>query len=264
MITKTLSGVVIAVCAWFIYDHTYGLKVNNHTFKAPKALNEPIRIAFISDLHIKDQDADFQRLEQIIEATKDFNPDLILHGGDYTGEDEYGTRLLKPKILKGIEPLTSFAANYGILGNHEWWTDNTWRQSLTENGIEVIEGNSKSIFIKDTEVCLRGLGDAFTGNYMPFGFHDDCDGIRITLTHDPLAIQQDSESGLYLAGHTHCGQLNIPFMDPVWSPTNASIEFLCGVGFNQDKVWLVSSGVGTSIVPLRWGAPASIELITIR
>jgi predicted MPP superfamily phosphohydrolase len=264
MIAKSLAGVFLAICAWFIYNHTFGLNVNHHTFNAPIELEQPIRIVFISDLHLKDKGSDFQRLTKIIKVTKEFNPDLILHGGDYTGEDEDGTRLLKPRILKGINPLTNIATNYGIIGNHEWWTDTTWGQSLTENGIELIEGNSKSIFIKDTEVCLRGLGDAFTGNYIPFGFHDDCDGIRITLTHDPLAIQQDDESGLYLAGHTHCGQLNIPFMDPVWSPTNASIEFLCGVGFNQEKVWLVSSGVGTSIVPLRWGAPASIELITIK
>jgi hypothetical protein len=70
---------------------------------------------------------------------------------------------LKPKILKGINPLTNIATNYGIIGNHEWWTDSNWGKSLTENGIEVIERNSQSIYIKDTEICLRGLGDALTG-----------------------------------------------------------------------------------------------------
>ena len=259
-----LASLVLITSTWFIYDHTWGLKVNHHTFKSPQVLADPIRIAFISDLHLTHSSSDFERLAEIIKQTHDFAPDLILHGGDFTGENAAVTRVIREDILNGFQLFTEIAPNYAILGNHEWWTDPSWALALNEADIRVIEGGSDSLFIKESELCLRGLGDAYTGNYIPTPFHDTCQGIRITLTHDPLAIQLDDQSGLYLSGHTHCGQFNPPLIDPWWSPTRADSEFLCGLGSSDDKLWLVSAGVGTSIIPLRWGAPAGIEFITIR
>lgn len=261
---SALASLLMLSSAWFIYDHTWGLKVNHHTFKSPQLLSEPIRIAFITDLHLTNSSSDFERLGNIIKHAHDFAPDLILHGGDFTGEDAAGTRLIREDILSGLQLLTEIAPNYAILGNHEWWTDSSWALALNEADIRVIEGGSDTLFIKDSELCLRGLGDAYTSNYIPTPFHETCQGIRITLTHDPLAIQLDDQGGLYLAGHTHCGQFNPPALNPWWSPTNADSEFLCGLGSKDDKLWLVSAGVGTSVLPLRWGAPAGIEFITIR
>lgn len=256
-------SVIALISVWFIYDHTWGLKVNYHTFKSSQVTSQPIRIAFISDLHLTENSSGFERLAEIIKHTHDFKPDLILHGGDFTGADVATTRMIRKDILEGLQLFSEIAPNYAILGNHEWWTDPSWALALNEADIRVIEGGSDRLRINDSEICLRGLGDAYTGNYIPTPFHEACQGIRITLTHDPLAIQLDDQGGLYLAGHTHCGQLNIPFLDPFWSPTRAESEYLCGIGSQDDKLWLVSAGVGTSIVPLRWGAPAAIELITI-
>ena len=102
-----------------------------------------------------------------------------------------------------------------------------------------------------------------TDHKEPLHFPDTCQGLRITLTHDPIAIEQDPEPGLYLAGHTHCGQIRLPFIHPNWAPTSASPEYVCGVGASGNKVWLTTPGVGTSVIPFRFEAPASIELITI-
>lgn len=264
LILSSVIGLLLITCVWFIYDHTWGLKVNHHTFTSPQLLSKPIRIAFITDLHLTNSSADFERLAEIIKHTHDFAPDLILHGGDFTGENAAVTRLIREDIVNGLQLFTDIAPNYAILGNHEWWTDPSWALALNEADIRVIEGGSDALRINESEVCLRGLGDAYTGNYIPTPFHEICQGLRITLTHDPLAIQLDDQGGLYLAGHTHCGQFNPPLLDPWWSPTRAESQFFCGLGTSDDKLWLVSSGVGTSIVPLRWGAPAAIEFITIR
>lgn len=265
---KKLATLVVSIgiVGWLIlliHGDTRGLRANEIVFSSSQNLSQPIKLVFISDIHLTDSASDFERLERIRSITQNFNPDLILFGGDFTGEHTQETQRLKDQILRALEPFTGIAPTYSVLGNHEWWTSPLWKAWLIDIGIDVIDGETRSIAIEEGSICLRGLGDAFTEHYIPVRFPLDCKGIRITLTHDPLAIELDAEPGLYLAGHTHCGQIKLPFIEPSWAPTAASAEYICGAGATKNKVWLTSSGVGTSVIPIRFGAPASIELITI-
>ena len=245
------------------YHATFGLRTSRHSFGSGMELSSPLKIAFISDLHLTNTAYAFERLDQIHSITRDFSPDLILFGGDFTGEHTQETTKLKSRMLTALALFTEIAPTYTVLGNHEWWTSPNWANWLSEIGFDVIEGQTRYIRATDAGFCLRGLGDAFTDHYRSTPFPANCQGLKITLTHDPVAIELDPEPGLYLAGHTHCGQIRLPFVHPSWAPTSASPEFVCGTGASSDRVWLTSSGVGTSVIPLRFGAPASIELITV-
>ena len=188
---------------------------------------------------------------------------MILLAGDFTGEDAAETAVFRSELIAAIKPLAAIAPTYTVLGNHEWWTAPDWYQTLSSAGISVIEGRQESISFKQGKVCLRGLGDAYTGHYKRIPFEPSCFGIPINLTHDPYAIELDDQSGLYLAGHTHCGQVRLPLIGAPWAPTQASEEYQCGVGHSEDKAWLVTAGLGTSVLNLRFGTTPSIELITL-
>lgn len=259
-------GLVAAVILWGsveTYQSTYQLKLNHHDFKSGLTLERPMKIAFLSDLHLRNKEGDFDRLRDITKHIANFSPDIILLGGDFTGEHTAETLLIRERIVTGLSAFAEIAPTFTVLGNHEWWTSDDWDKWIRKAGINVIDNSSQRIWINGTAICLRGLGDAYTGHYRMTAIPENCGAFTVTLTHDPLAIERDPEAGLYLAGHTHCGQIKLPFIHPSWAPTHASEELVCGTGTNVNKTWITTAGVGTSIIPIRFGARAGIELITI-
>ena len=239
------------------------LQVNNWRIDTGLSLNQPIKILHISDIHYQEDTgpAVMVELAKIAGATQ---PDIVAHTGDYTGEDLPTTERIRPVIIDGLESLSEGRRAYVTLGNHEAYTSpNRWIRSFSDSSMRFIEGQSEIISIRGVQLCVRGLGDAFTGNYRHVPFSPDCRGIKLTLTHDPYAVQTDSESGVYLAGHTHCGQIRLPLMGAPWMPTKASEAYQCGYGTDGDKQWITSSGVGTSFIDIRIGTTASVELIEL-
>lgn len=240
------------------------LQINHWRIDTGHNLTQPIKVLQISDIHYRDDQsgpAVMAELAQIVGATE---PDIIAITGDLTGEDLVTTDHIRPIILDGLEKLSEGRRAYITLGNHEAYTNrNRWISSLSRSSLRLIEDRPEIISIRGVEVCVRGLGDAFTGNYRYVPFSDDCVGIKLTLTHDPYAVQSDPESGVYLAGHLHCGQISLPLIGPLWMPTEASEEYWCGYGSDGDKQWITSSGVGNTFIDVRIGTTASVELIEL-
>jgi len=227
-------------------------------------LQSELKIAFLSDFHFRHNEADFERYEGIVEALQESSPDLIPLGGDYTGEKLAATRRIRGRIISELERLTDIAPTYAVLGNHEWWTDgNEWRVAIESSAITLAESQVISISLDGNLVCLRGTGDTYTGHFYPIPFEPSCTGLRVTVTHDPYGIEVDPEGGFYLAGHTHCGQIKLPFIGAPWTPTAASEEYHCGSGANDSKGWITSSGVGTSVIPMRIGTTSRYDIILI-
>lgn len=263
----TLGLLSLSAVSYLIYtslSNDSEFEVKETVFSTGGRLSESLRIVFLSDIHLRNTTSEFERLDQIIERVRQDTPDLILLGGDFTGEDAAVTAVFRPDLIAALKPLAAIAPTYTVLGNHEWWTAPDWYQTLSSAGISVIEGRQESISFKQGKVCLRGLGDAYTAHYKPIPFEPSCLGIPVTLTHDPYAIELDDQPGLYLAGHTHCGQVRLPLLGAPWAPTQASEEYQCGVGRGDDKVWLVTAGLGNSVVDFRGGTTPTIEIITLQ
>jgi len=87
--------------------------------------------------------------------------------------------------------------------------------------------------------------------------------LKLSLTHDPAAAFHPKVEGLVFAGHTHCGQISIPWYGGIYVPTTAPRGAHCGM-YEDDKVQLfVSSGVGTSVLPFRFNTQAEWDFITL-
>ena len=239
------------------------IQVNNWRIDTGHNLTQPIKVLHISDIHYQEDTgpAVMAELADIAGVTK---PDIIALTGDYTGENSVATDRIRPIIIDSLEGLSEGRRAFVTLGNHEHYTDTEkWLLILSRSSLELIEGYSQIITIRGVDVCVRGLGDAFTDNYRHVPFSQDCTGIKLTLTHDPEAAMSDPESGVYLAGHTHCGQLKLPLIGAPWVPTEATEEYQCGYGSNGLKTWITSSGVGTTFIDVRIGTRASVELIEL-
>ena len=126
-----------------------------------------------------------------------------------------------------------------------------------ENETDLIETSSGV-------VCIRGFGDDYTGQYRYINFPQTCNDLpKLSITHDPAVAFYEDVKGLVIAGHTHCGQVSIPFIGPLWVPSNAPSEGHCGLHIDSETTLFVTSGVGTSILPLRYGAQSEWDLMSI-
>jgi len=235
------------------------IQVNTWRIDMGLDLEKPIRALYVTDIHYREGQTVFDELLQI---AKDSQPDLILLGGDYTGMGAKDTDRLRTFMVDELSKLSQEARTYAVLGNHEDYSDPCqWRQTLVRSSLRALEGHLDMLTIRGVNVCVRGLGDAYTGNYLHVPFSQDCTELKLTLTHDPYAVQIDPETGLYLAGHTHCSQIKLPLITPFWTPTEASQNYWCGYGIDADKQWITSSGVGTTFIDVRIGTNRSVELV---
>ena len=89
----------------------------------------------------------------------------------------------------------------------------------------------------------RGFGDAFTGNFRYVDFPQACTNkLLISLMHDPAGAFHPNVEGIVLAGHTHCGQISIPFLGPIYTPSSAPNDAQCGLFQDEKRVLFVSAG----------------------
>ncbi|PHQ62784.1 MAG: phosphohydrolase, partial [Sphingobium sp.] len=90
-------------------------------------------------------------------------------------------------------------------------------------------------------------------------------GAPVILSHGPdvFPLLPDAPS-LTLVGHTHCGQVALPFAGIVYVPSKYGTRYACGLYREDGKTMIVAAGVGTSGLPVRMLAPPDIWLVTIR
>ena len=266
-----ISAVLILIITASLFTVNTGLQnareinVVHTTLDSKEGDNESIRIAFLPDFHITWNDRDFERFDLILEKVRANTPDIILLGGDFTGEGRAATEMIRNRIVTSLEEFTSIAPTYTVLGNHEWWTGgDEWFDLLDESDLELIEGQQVSLTLKNRKLCLRGLGDAFTDHNEPQPFKESCEGLRVTLTHDPYALVLDKEKGVFFSGHTHCSQIKITGIKAFWTPTQAPHELWCGWTLYEGRASLTTTGLGTSFFPLRFGTTSGFDVITIQ
>ncbi|MDB2510020.1 metallophosphoesterase [Pseudomonadales bacterium] len=260
-------GILVAITAISIIDNTIP-RMQSKTLRLLTLANpdaaDPLRIAFLSDLHFNGHLESAVRLEQLLTRVIAAQPDVILLGGDYTTSvtNEADLRALRG-VFAEIFSKTKGIPVVAVLGNHEAWTAlPRWRASLQSAGIAVLE--NEVLVLAALGLCVRGLGDYYSGGYQFTDFPAECDNhTALTLTHDPAAAFQPGIEGLVLAGHTHCGQVSLPFIGAPWAPSSAPRKAHCGLYSDEIRQVLVTPGIGTSVLPVRLGTQAQWELVTL-
>lgn len=225
------------------------------------------RILFITDTHRR-------RLPEELLLPLQGKVDAVFLGGDLT---EKGSPL--DRLLENMTLAASIAPVYAVHGNHDYRAN----ISLVDN---IIRGSGARLLVDENCVIERaGAGVILTGvdfprkgskkayGPLPAMAEAAADACRIILVHDPLwlSMQEEVPADLILAGHTHGGQVVLPLIgqrhtDPFYR------KYLAGMyeiprspdsGLPPLKL-LISRGFGTAHLPLRWGSPAEMHVLTLR
>jgi uncharacterized protein len=223
-----------------------------------------LKIAVLSDIHAGANFIDHDKLRLIVARTNQLQPEMIVILGDYMTSERVEPSVFAP-ILKDLRaPL----GVYSVLGNHDWWWDGgRVRNGLEANGITVLDDEVLEVKGRGRSFWLAGLADLWT---RPQRVEQTIAKIPagqpiIALTHNPDIFPRLPERvPLLLAGHTHGGQVRFPIYGPLIDASKVSELYVRGHLFENNHHLFVTTGIGTSIVPVRFGVPPEIVLLTLR
>jgi uncharacterized protein len=249
----------------------------------------PLTVAVISDLHACKPWMEIERIQSIVEQTNKLNADVIVLLGDFVaGLRYYRTGVVHSDAWSNaLAALKAPLGVHAILGNHDWWEDRAAqrnghgptisRLALERAGIPVYENDVVRLTKGGRSFWLAGLGDqlAFqaTRRLYPnrrIGVDDleatlrkvpDGDPV-ILLAHEPDVMPRVPERvSLVLSGHTHGGQVRLFGWSPV-VPSRYGNRYAYGHVREQCDL-IVTGGLGCSIMPVRFGMPPEIVLVSI-
>lgn len=223
-----------------------------------------LRIAVLSDIHAGASFIDDKKLHTIVERTNQLQPELIVILGDYM------TKARVPPDVFGaiLKDFSSPLGTYSVLGNHDWWDNgDRVRQGLEQNGIKVLENEVVQLNARGTSLWLVGLADLWTrGQRIEETVAKVPEGQPlIALTHNPdIFPRVPQRVPLLLAGHTHGGQVRFPLIGTVVEASRYGDRYVRGHVFEQNHHLFVTTGIGTSIMPVRFGVTPEIVLLTLK
>jgi uncharacterized protein len=207
-------------------------------------------------------------VRRIVEATNALKPDLVLIPGDLVIQGVVGGRFVPPEsIAPELRKLSARLGTYAVLGNHDWWLDAPRvRNSLTRSGIPVLEDSAVSIAANGKRFWLAGVSDFWEGKHdvrRALSFTGDS-AATILFTHNPdIFPDVPSTVTLTIAGHTHGGQVSLPFYGPPVVPSRYGKRYAAGHIVENGKHLYVGTGVGTSILPVRFRVPPELLILDL-
>ena len=225
----------------------------------------PTTIALISDIHVAGPDMPPARAERVVAQINALRPDLVLIAGDLVSDKRLATRHYS--TAEAVAPLAELApglATVAVPGNHDHWRDaGEVGRELAKVGAVVLANEARRF----GPLVVGGLDDDFTGHAdLPatLAAMDRLGPAQVLLSHSPDPFPDVRRPLLMLAGHTHCGQLRYP-----WGGTPATMSrygdrYACGLVREQGKVLVTGAGLGTSVLPFRFGTRPEIWLIEVR
>jgi predicted MPP superfamily phosphohydrolase len=261
-------GLALASFVWGFFIEPNRLVVRRTRITIPSWPEEldGMTIALLSDLHVGAPFIDAEKLRVIVARTNDAAPDLVLLAGDYLVGEEPGSHFVEPEVVaRGLSGLRARLGVYAVLGNHDDWYDGPRvRRAFESQGIRVLDNEVAEIPVGHTSLWIAGLADLMTGPQAISDTLAKAGGTVIALTHEPDVFPDiPTRVALTLAGHTHGGQVALPWIGRRVVPSRYGERYAIGLVVEDGKHLFVTPGIGTSILPVRFGVPPEISLLTI-
>jgi uncharacterized protein len=258
-------GVVLGV--WAFYFEPASFSIKKYSLKIP-ALNisNSYRIVVAADLHVGSAYYPLSRLDSEVEAINREDPDLILLAGDFMAHHKgRGEDIPPEKIAEKLGQLKARDGVFAVLGNHDWWYDPQMIvEAMQRHGIKMIDES----FVKiGDRFYLMGIDDFTEGSPRPEKVIEaiPSDLPVIALTHNPdIFPKVPRRVALTVAGHTHGGQVNFPVLGRLIVPSNYGSRYAAGLITENGHQLFVSTGVGTSILPVRFLVPPEVSILEIQ
>lgn len=234
----------------------------------PKEL-DGLKIALVSDIHAGSPYVGKSRIKLLVDRVNAAKPDAIVLLGDYVIQTVVGGRFMPPeKLAVLLKELKAPLGVYAVLGNHDWWLDGPRvRDAFSREGIKVLENEAVRLTRGGRAFRLLGLADYIERDPSTDSTLKGVPAAEpvIALIHEPDYFPSIPERiGLTLAGHTHGGQVRLPLIGSPIVPSRFGQRYARGLIKEGEKQLFVTTGVGTSIIPVRFGVPPEYAILTLR
>jgi len=226
-----------------------------------------IKILQFSDTHVSAH-FDIADLKHAVSKINEENPDIVFFTGDLI--DEFSSYEDKGKVHEIWETLGLIKAplKYAIYGNHDYGggAEKVYKQIMENSGFDVLI-NEKSE-LEQYNINIIGMDDSIFGNYNNEIFPDflDKESYNIVLSHEPDVVDYWLEYNidLFLSGHSHGGQINLPVVNSLPLLAKKYTRGLYGFENARQTQLYVNIGLGTSILPMRFMAAPELSVFILK
>ena len=245
------------------YIATTGIQIKEYSVinnKIPESF-KGFKVVHFSDLKYGST-TNQKYLKKLVNKINELNPDIIIFTGDLITSNYKLTDNDKKSIIENLNKLDPKIDIYSIRGDND--INETYNSIITQTKIIEINNLNKLIYYKgDTPIMLIGLDDSINGNQnldMAFNYEEN-NYYKILITHEPDTYEKikDKNIDLFLAGHSLNGQVRLPFIGSVYTPTGAKKYYDSKYKIDNTEIY-ISNGLGTSKIPYRLNNRPSINL----
>ncbi len=244
----------------------YGYLYERHALRVVEAellvsglspLHDGLRVGLVTDLHHSEftSQADIATVVDLAMAQR---TDVIVLGGDYVSFAE--RRYMEP-CAEALAPLQAPGGVFAILGNHD---DDRYMPAALENrGFTVLKDRRATRSLKGATLEFAGVRYKTRAPADVARVVGTSGGTTILLAHDPRVLNLAAELAVpvVLSGHTHGGQIVLPF---IGAPAGRKFPVLAGSAVRGRTSIFVSRGVGTVYLPVRVNCPPEVAVLTLR
>ena len=236
-----------------------------------------LRIAVIADIHACEPWMSAGRVHGIALQVNALRADVVVILGDFNAGHRYVTGPVRPGAWgEALSALDAPLGTYAILGNHDWWHGPVpgmpggpaeIRTELAQRGITILENSAVRLSKDGQDFWIAGLADQMA-HHVRSGWTRGADDLTGTLgqipasdpvlmlAHEPFVFaRMPPRVGLTLCGHTHGGQVNLPW---IGAPISPSHRYRYGHIVENGRHLIVSGGLGESNLPIRLGVPPEL------
>ena len=253
--------------------HPQVTRIETELRNLPEAF-DGFTIAQLSDFHYEPYFGAAQ-IRAGVEVANRLSPDLVVLTGDFVTVPFVKSRGRRRRAAAMAEPCAELLASlkarcgsYAVLGNHDVSSDaDMVTEALEQRGIPVLSNRAVPITQQGARFWLAGVNDVMERRADLDTAMRDVDRREpvVLLAHEPdfadLAALHNVD--LQLSGHSHGGQIRLPFLVPAYLPPLAR-KYPWGIRRIGGLILYTNAGVGTIHVPMRWNCPAEVTLIILR
>lgn len=227
-----------------------------------------IKIVQFSDAHISEF-FDVENLKKTVNKINVEKPHIVVFTGDLI--EQYNKYENKDNIHEIWEVLSNINAplgKYAVYGNHDYGggAERAYKQIMENSGFELLV--NEEVEIEEYNINIIGMDDSIFGTFNKevIVSYLDSDYFNIVLSHEPDVAEHFLEfnADLFLTGHSHGGQINLPFVN--YTPPLAQ-KYVRGMysidNYRQTKIY-VNVGLGTSKIPMRFMAAPELTVFTLK
>lgn len=268
MIRKILLTILILIVALPIYAFKIepNLVVVHRLQLGDPNKPKEVKVLQLSDIQVSESYAT-NRIDKVIRKVNHEKPDIIVFTGDLF--DNYAKYAHEQEIIEKLSEMNAAIGKYAVWGNHDYGggAARIYERVMNAAGFAVLKNSGETISLKnDKQLFIGGMDDSLLGNPSvdeTLAYRGSYD-YSVLLSHEPDVADKliGTNTQLILAGHSHGGQVRLPF----YEVKNVLAEkYTRGLYELSDRTKLyVNTGLGTTAIHARFAVPPEISVFQLR